>query len=425
MKNVQKTIKELYHREFSTMVAVISKQYGLSNIQISEDVVSETFLQAAETWGLNGAPENPTAWLYLVAKRKALYHFRRKKIFKEKVVPGMDAPEVDIHRSKEPDFSLQNIQDSQLQMLFAICHPAIASEAQIGLALRILCGFGIDEIAEAFLSNKEAINKRLYRARKKLRTEGIKMELPPAHEIEKRLDNVLYIIYLLFNEGYYSKTQNQILRKDLCLEAMRLGLLLTQHEQTDKPRTNALMALMCFHSSRFDARSAEEKDFCEGSPNTEVSFILYDHQNTELWDTALIKQGMYFLECSAEGDVISSWHLEARIAWWHCMKEDTPQKWEEILHLYDQLLKINYSPSVALNRVYALYKVKGAKTAIPDAEKLGLEDNHFYFVLLGEIIGSNNPEKAKKHFEKARSLAKTKQEKNFIQTKIDRLQTVI
>lgn len=402
------TIKRLFHREFSKMVAVISKLYGLSNIQIAEDVVSETFLQAAETWGIEGLPENPTAWLYVVAKNKALYHFRRKKIFDRKVSPELSVRKQQDQGIAEPDFSLQNIKDSQLQMLFAVCHPAIASEAQIGLALRILCGFGIDEIAEAFLSNKETINKRLYRARKKLRSENIRMELPPKGEISGRLDNVLRTVYLLFNEGYYSKTQNQILRKDLCLEAMRLGLLLTGHEETDQPKTNALVALICFHASRFDARQAAED-----------SVILYDQQNADLWDTALIRQGMRFLQRSARGNEISSYHLEARIAYWHCIKEDTPEKWEDILHLYDQLLKVNYNPSVALNRVYALYKVRGAQSALDEAEKLGMEDSHFYFVLLGELTRDTDPEKAKKYFEKARSLAKTRSEKQIIQERID------
>lgn len=293
-------------------------------------------------------------------------------------------------------------------MLFAICHPAIASEAQVGLALRTLCGFGIDEISESFLSNKDTINKRLYRARKKLRTENIRMELPPKDEIPERLNSVLRIIYLLFNEGYYSETQNQVLQKDLCLEAMRLGLLLTEHEETDQPRTNALVALMCFHASRFEARQ-----------NKEEPIILYDQQNLALWDTALIKQGMHFLGRSARGDEISSYHLEARIAYWHCVKEDTPEKWEDILHLYNQLLKVNYSPSIALNRIYALYKMQGAETAITEAEKLSLEDNHFYFVLLGELYRNTDPEKAKSHFEKARTLAKTQPEKGVIQAKID------
>lgn len=396
------------------MVAVISKLYGLSNIQLAEDVVSETFLQAAESWGLEGEPENPTAWLYVVAKRKALYHFRRKKIFNDKISPELTLQRQQKDEISEPDFSLQNIKDSQLQMLFAICHPAIASEAQIGLALRTLCGFGIDEIAEAFLSNKDTINKRLYRARIKLRTENIRMELPPEDKIPVRLDSVLQVIYLLFNEGYYSKTQNQILQKDLCLEAMRLGLLLTEHDKTNEPKTNALLALMCFHASRFDART-----------NTDDLMILYDQQNKELWDTALIKQGMHFLDQSARGDEVSSYHLEARIAYWHCIKEDSSEKWNDILTLYDRLLSVNFSPSVALNRIYALYKVEGAKVALAEAKDLNLQDNHFYFVLLGELTKNINPDKAKPHFQKAWSLAKTQPEKQVIQQKIDRLNNKI
>lgn len=370
-------------------------------------MVSETFIEAAEAWGLEGVPENPTAWLYVVAKRKTLYHFRRKKIFDQKVSPELTLRRQQDQEIEEPDFSLQNIRDSQLQMLFAICHPAIASEAQIGLALRTLCGFGIDEIAEAFFSNKETINKRLYRARKKLRTEGIKMELPPEDKLTDRLDNVLQIIYLLFNEGYYSKTKNKILQKDLCLEAMRLGLLLTEYEQTDTPKTNALMALMCFHASRFDARQTADD-----------SIILYDQQNLALWDAGLIRQGMDFLERSARGDEMSSYHLEARIAWWHCIKKETPEKWEEILHLYDQLLKVNYTPSVALNRVYTLYKAKGVQAALGEAEALNLNDNHFYFVLLGELYRHIDPGKAKLHLKKAWSLAKTQPEKQIIREKI-------
>ncbi|MEX2346353.1 MAG: DUF6596 domain-containing protein [Balneolaceae bacterium] len=404
----QQTIKQLFHQEFSKMVAVISGLYGLSDIQVAEDVVSETFLQAAETWGIEGEPENPTAWLYAVAKNKALYYFRRTKLFDDKISPELSLRQEQDRGLPEPDFSLQNIRDSQLKMLFAICHPAIASEAQIGLALRILCGFGINEIAEAFLTNKETINKRLFRARKKLRTENIMMELPPENEIKSRIDNVLQIIYLLFNEGYYSKTQNQVLQKDLCLEAMRLALMLSQNEQTDLPRTNALMALMCFHASRFDARQT-------AGGRT----ILYDRQNDELWDTALIKQGMYFLERSAEGNEISSYHLEARIAYWHCIKEDTPAKWKDILHLYDQLLKVNYSPSVALNRIYALYKVKGAQRALAEAEELNVENNHFYFVLMGELYSNTDPDKAKNFLKKAWNLAKTQSEKQIIQEKID------
>ena len=392
------------------MVAVISRQFGLQYMGLAEDIVSETFLLAAETWGVKGIPDHPAAWLYTVAKNKALYHFRRNKIFEQKIAPELTSRQDTTEEMPELDFSQQSIEDSQLQMLFAICNPAIASEAQIGLALRILCGFGIDEIADAFLSNKETINKRLFRAKEKLRIEKVKMELPSEKEIDGRLDNVLHVVYLLFSEGYYSKTQNQILRKDFCLEAMRLGVILTDYQRTNRPKTNALLALMCFHASRFDARQTNEEPW-----------ILYEQQKEELWNQELIGRGIHYLSLSAEGKEVSSYHLEARIAYWHCMKEDTKEKWDEILQLYDQLLLVNPSPSVALNRTFALFKARGQREALIEAEKLKLENNHFYFILLGELYQNIDNEKAKSNLEIARSLAKTDTEKQGIQEKIDKL----
>jgi RNA polymerase sigma-70 factor (ECF subfamily) len=413
MKKERETLKYLFQQEFAKMVAVISKLFGLQHIEVAEDVVSETFLLAAETWGMKGIPPNPTAWLYAVAKQKTLYHFRRNKILNEKIIPELKSNQENSFESPEVDFSSENIKDSQLQMLFAICNPAIASEAQIGLALRILCGFGIDEIVEAFLSNKETINKRLFRAKEKLRIEKVKMELPSESEITKRLDNVLHIIYLLFSEGYYSKTQNQILRKDLCFEAMRLGVMLTEYERTNRPKTNALMALMCFHASRFSARQTNDPE--------EPGLVLYERQNEALWDRELINQGIHFLNLSAQGNEVSSYHLEARIAYWHCIKEDTKEKWEDILRLYDQLLLVNYSPSVALNRIFALYKAKGQQAALVEVEKLKLENSHFYFLLLGELYKNVDNKKAKFNFQMAYALAKTQTEKQGIQEKIDKL----
>jgi len=413
MEKVSNSLKLLFQQEFSKMVAVISSRFGLQYIEIAEDLVSETFLQAAESWGMKGIPENPAAWLYAVAKQKALYHFRRNKIFDERVVPQITTGAIINPEAEELDFSAPHIKDSQLQMIFAICNPAIASEAQIGLALRILCGFGIDEIAEAFLTSKETINKRLFRAKEKLRNEKVKMEFPPDREITGRLDNVLHVIYLLFGEGYYSRTQNQILRKDLCAEALRLGIMLTEYERTNLPKTNALLALMCFHSSRFGARQSGNPEFS--------GLILYEDQNEDLWDEQLIERGIHFLSLSAQGDEISSYHLEARIASWHCIKEDTPGKWEDILFLYDRLLVINYSPVVALNRIYALYKVKGPKLALAKAEKLKLEDNHFYFLLLGELCKDLDAKQSRLNYQKAQTLAKTLTQKEGIQKKIDSL----
>jgi RNA polymerase sigma-70 factor (ECF subfamily) len=365
-------LKELFQQEFAKMVAVISNLFGLQHMGTAEDIVSETFLTAAEEWEAKGIPPNPTAWLYTVAKRKTIHLFRRREIFERKVLPAIRAA---AGREDDPewidiDFSPEHIRDSQLQMLFAVCTPAIVSEAQIGVALRILCGFGIDEIAEAFLTGKETINKRLFRAKEKLREADIRLELPSASEIPARLDNVLHIIYLLFSEGYYSQTRNRVLQKELCWEAIRLGVLLTQYELTNRPKTNALLALMCFHASRFDARQPGEAEV-----------ILYDQQDEHLWDADLIRRGMQYLALSATGEQLSSYHLEARIASWHCIKEDTPGKWEEILQLYNQLLMVNYSPGVALNRTFALYKANGLEQALIELEKLNLEGNYFYNVL--------------------------------------------
>lgn len=407
MQSEKEALSNLFQTEFSKMVAVISKLFGLQHIEIAEDIVSETFLSATETWAVKGIPTNPTAWLYTVAKQKTLYHFRRNKIFDEKVLPEIKATHESTTEITEVDFSQQNIKDSQLQMMFAICNPAIANEAQIGLALRILCGFGIDEIAQAFLTSKATINKRLFRAKEKMRTEKVQLEMPSEKEIDNRLDNVLRIIYLLFNEGYYSTTQNEILRKDLCLEALRLGILLTEFNQTSQPRTKALIALMCFHASRFDARQTFNNDF-----------VLYANQNESLWNKDLIEQGKNFLNASAEGNEMSSYHLEAGIAFLHSEKKDTKEKWEKILHLYNLLLQINYSPGVALNRTYALYKANGKQEALIEAKKLRLENNHFYFTLLGELyIGIDNA-KAKENFDRALSLAKTPTDKQTIQKKI-------
>ncbi len=406
----QGTLKTLFQQEFTKMVAVISSRFGLQHIELAEDIVSETFLVAAETWGMKGMPPNPTAWLYAVARQKALYHLRRNKILEEKVIPEVIVRQDIDYRLTEADFTFQNIRDSQLQMMFAVCDPVIASEAQIGLALRILCGFGIDEIAEAFLSNKETINKRLFRAKEKLREAGIRLELPPEVALERRLDNVLHIIYLLFSEGYYSKTQNELLRKDLCLEAMRLCISLTEYEKTNVPKTNALLALMCFHASRFNARQAGDG-----------LHILYHEQNEDLWDAELVNRGIHFLDISAEGNEVTTYHLEARIAYWHCRKEDTREKWQEILQLYNQLLHINFSPSVFLNRIYALYKVKGREAALAETQKITLENNHFYFVLLAELYRETDKEAAKLNLRKALALARTETEKQGILSQLEKL----
>lgn len=404
-------IPHLFRTEFRKITSVLCKLFGIEHMEVAEDIASETFLSALETWTFNGIPENPRAWLYSVAKNKARNHIHRHHIFTGKIAGQIrhslaEAEEIEI------DLSDKNTTDSQLQMLFAICHPSISTEAQIGLSLRILCGFGIDEIANAFLTNKETINKRLFRAKEKLRLEKVPIEFPSETEINTRLETVLTTLYLLFNEGYYSESKEAVLREDLCLEAMRLTYLLLENEQTAQPKVKALLSLMCFHSSRFAARKNENGEM-----------ILYQDQDEALWNEELITKGIYFLHQAAQGNTISKYHIEASIAWWHTIKADTPEKWSAVLQLYNQLLQMEYSPIAALNRTYALSKVKGKETAITEAEKLNLTDNHFYFTLLGELYTGINNNKAKINFQKAFLLSKTQADKQTIQAKMDNLIT--
>jgi len=405
----QELIPRLFRTEFRKITAVLCKYLGVENIEVAEDITSDTFLTALETWPYKGIPENPEAWLYAVAKNKTRNLINRDHLLRESIVPQI-INSSDDNPSTEIDLSDKNIIDSQLQMLFAICIPSIQVESQIGLSLRILCGFGIDEIANALLTNKETINKGLFRAKEKLRTEKVKIELPTEQEMNERLETVLTTLYLLFNEGYYSESRDAVIREDLCLEAMRLAYLLLENEITNKPQVNALLSLMCFHSSRFEARK-----------NINGEIVLYDEQDESLWNKELISRGIYFLQKASQGNILSKYHLEANIAYWHTFKTDSQEKWENILQLYNQLLIMEYSPVAALNRTYSLSRVSGKTAAIEEAEKLKLENNHFYFTLLGELYKDLDNQRARLNFEKALSLAKTKTDKLTIKKKIGNL----
>ncbi|HEX6223440.1 MAG TPA: sigma-70 family RNA polymerase sigma factor [Chryseolinea sp.] len=402
-------IPHLFRTEYRKIVSVLARCCGFEQLETAEDIASETFLTAAQTWGLQGAPENPTAWLYSVARNKAKNFLRRTALLKNKILgeisSGSHFDETDI------DLSPENITDSQLQMMIAICHPSISPEAQIALSLKILCGFGVEEIADAFLTNKEIINKRLFRAKQKLREKKINFTVENA-DIDTRLVAVLRTIYLLFNEGYYSISQNKTMRKDLCLEAIRLCTMLVENELTNKPEVNALLALMCFHISRFDARVSKEG-----------ALILYEEQDVNLWNGEFISKGGFFLNRAAGGNKISKYHLEAGIAYWNTQKADSKEKWESMLALYDHLLQLEYSPVAALNRTYALAKAKSKSAALLEAEKLDLRDNHFYFALLAELYADIDDNKTAENLKNALRLAKTDTDRRAIQKRLDSLST--
>jgi RNA polymerase sigma factor (sigma-70 family) len=405
----RKLIPHLFRTEYRNIVSVLCYLFGIDHIETAEDLVSDTFLSATELWSIQGVPDNPRAWLYAVAKNKTKNYLKRNTLFEKKLSAEI---KYSAERSEEIelDLSVKNIADSQLAMIFTVCNPVNAPESQIALALNLLCGFGSQEIADAFLTNKEVIYKRVNRAKEKLKEANVPIQQPTVHEINERLETVLKTLYLLFSEGYYSTSQDTTLRKDLCGEAMRLNFLLIEQEVTNTPAVNALFALMCFHASRFDARTNEHGEA-----------ILYEDQDQSLWNQDLIATGATHLNLAATGDVITKYHLEAGIAYWHTRKEDTPEKWENILSLYNNLLILEYSPIAALNRTFALSKTQGKKIAIVEAEKLKLTTNPFYFSLLGNLYSDIDDKKAIEHFEKALSLTNSASDKVTLMKNIQRL----
>lgn len=405
----QELLPHLFRAEYQKMISVLSYLFGIEHIEIAEDIVSDTFLAATEHWGSKGVPENPTGWLYTVAKNKTKNYLKRNLIFEQNILAKMQ-PSMASGSEIELDLSVKNIADSQLAMIFAVCNPVISSDSQVSLALNLLCGFGIQEIADAYLTNKEVIYKRINRAKEKLKEARIKIEQPSLTQIGDRLENVLKTLYLLFSEGYYSTSQNITLRKDLCEEAMRLVYLLVKNDTTNIPEVNALMALMCFHSSRFEARLNETGEA-----------ILYQDQNEDLWDKELIEAGIQFLSQASQGQHLSKYHCEAGIAYWHTHKTDSIEKWNNILRLYDQLLTLEYSPIAELNRVFAISKLEGKEKAIKLAERLNLTDNVFYYSLLGNLYTDIDDRNALKNYETALSLATSQPDQLMMIKNIDLL----
>lgn len=398
--NTEKLIPHLFRTESRKISAVLNKHFGINHIEIAEDIVADTFLSALESWPYKGIPENPKAWLYAVAKNKTKNYIFRTSNFENNIALEIfQNSEI----STEIDLSERNISDSQLQMLFAICHSSISKESQIALALKILCGFGTDEIATAFLSNKETINKRLFRAKEKLKSEKVKIEFPEESQIIERLDTVLLTLYLLFNEGYYSENQDTVIRKELCTEAMRLLELMLENYADKIPKIHALYSLMCFHSSRLDARKDKNGQL-----------ILYQNQDENNWDRSLIDKGIVHLHLATKGETATKYHIEAGLAYWMTQKQDTKEKWEQVLKLYNLLLFQEYSPIAALNRTFALSKIYGNEVAIMETEKLKLETNPFYFSLLGELYIPIDLSKAKQNFEQAISFSNSKQDKELL-----------
>ncbi len=397
-------ISKIFKDEYSNLVAVLCHYYNVEDIQLAEDIISDAFIKAMKTWSHKGIPDSPKAWLRATAKNILIDRQRRKKTYRDKVAPKLDQEPAQISPSEITD---KIIEDSQLRMIFHVCDPILNNDAQLCLSLRILCGFNIEEIAKALLSNKSAINKKLYRAKQTLKTESDFQSDLSEKEYISRLDNVLRVIYLIFNEGYYSSVNEENIRHDICYEAMHLCKFLENQSFFPKSKIYALLALMCFHASRLQARSSETK-----------IDQLYRNQDRAKWNKPLIRKGEELLNKSANGNQVSKYHLEAAIAYWHTTSDDS--KWSNILKLYNNLLLIEYSPIIAMNRTYALAMANSINEAIAEALKLDLKLNQYYYCLLAELykLNGNNP-KEKIYLNKALKIATKSNEKILIQEKLE------
>lgn len=394
------------------MIAVLTRLLGFDSFEVAQDIVQDTLLKAMVTWSYGRLPDNPSAWLYRVAKNRAIDHLRRERNFQK--IGSAYSQQLQQDLKVDPainDMFLDNeIQDSQLRMMFACCHPFIPVESQIALVLKTLCGLSVHEIANAFLTTHDAVTKRIYRAKEKIIQQKIQLEVPPANLLNSRLQTVLQSLYLLFNEGYNSSHPEQLIREDLCEAAMRLCQILSEQTFTNIPETRAFLSLMCFQFSRFQSRVDDKGNI-----------VILKYQDRSLWNRAFIQRGFDYLNAAAEGNHFSAYHLEAAIASLHAAAPSFDQTdWKTVYHLYDILYTLKPGPVVALNKAIASAYAVSRQAALDSLTQIqGLENHYLYYASLGEMyLELNKKEEAKKYFTRAKALTGSRIEQSLLQKKI-------
>jgi RNA polymerase sigma-70 factor (ECF subfamily) len=398
-------------------VAVLTKLFGPQNLQLAEDVVQDTLLKAFNTWKINGLPQNPTAWLFTVARNKAIDVLRQQKRQNEvsKNLTPLLQSEYSMVPTVQEVVNTNTIDDDQLRMMFVCCHPSLSTEAQVSLILKTLCGFSVTEIAKAFVTGYDTIEKRLTRARQSFRENNVQFELPPAKEFDSRLDSVLLAIYLLFNEGYNSTQHEDLVRKDLIHEAMQLCELICRSPAVDHCKAHALMALICFTASRNQARL-----------DADGNILLLKQQDRNKWNKALIEKGIFHLEESTAGEQVSRYQLEAGIAYEHAKAASyASTNWKNILQCYDLMCRFYPSPIVELNRAIVISELHGPAEGIKAVEAIEqLSTLKKYYLLpatLGELhLQLKQYEKADQYFAEAMLLTQSAVEKKLLQQKMKR-----
>ena len=328
-------IDHLFRHHSGKMVSVLTRIFGLEHFEIIEDAVQDTFIKASIAWR-NNLPENPEAWLTQAAKNRVLDIFRKLKA-KKKYLPefkhGLEAI------AMKDLFLDEEIEDAQLRMIFTACHPQLDARDRISFALKTVSGFNAKEISSALLAKEETVKKRLSRARKVIKESSLKFSIPQGKELPHRLASVMEVLYLIFNEGFHSNRQEKLIREDLCREAMRLCKMLLKNENTRTSAVYALLALMCFHAARLDAKL-----------NSENELIDLKTQDRGKWYFPYIEFGNTMMNKAVENEEYTSYHYEAAIAAEHVRAkrfEDT--RWDKILYWYQCLYHIQPMPIHLLN----------------------------------------------------------------------------
>jgi RNA polymerase sigma factor (sigma-70 family) len=410
--NVEQLVDHLFRHKAGEMVAILTAIFGSEHLQLAEDVVQETMLKALQQWSYRGIPNNPGGWLMQTAKNHALDVLRREANFQKKI-PLLAQSMPDVHSVEEVAQVDNGLLDDQLTMLFMGCHPALSQEMQVSLLLKTLGGFSVAEIARALLSNEKTIAQRIVRAKRKIQEIQIQFVLPTDAEMTERLAAVLLVIYLIFNEGYNASHGNELIRRDLCAEVLRLAAMLLQHPIGKQAIVHALMALMLFHSARLDSRL-----------NAANELLLLSEQDRSQWDKAAIRAGIYHLQQAGQGDSISVYHLQAGIAACHALAPDyEATNWDAILTYYDQWLEIAPSPLVQLNRGVALAMVESPQAGLDALDKITHLDNYYLLSATRAVLEKRlgQFEIAKVYFQEAITYTTNEVERRFLQRQLEAL----
>jgi RNA polymerase sigma factor (sigma-70 family) len=387
-----------FRHELGRLVSVLSRRFGVRRLELCEDAAQTALLRATQAWS-SSLPDDPGAWLYRVAHNYLLDELRRDK---------RDARYL---AEVQTEYGEQEVQDDVLRLLFVCANPAIPPESQLVLALKTLCGFSTGEIALRLFQSDQSVHKRLQRARDRLREQAEVQSIDP-----ERVPSVLHMLYLLFNEGYSSAQPDRVIRRELCDEALRLALMLREEPAGAVPETDALVALMCFHAARFDAR-------VDGMGG----LLLLEEQDQALWDRELIQRGLLHLARSARGQSMSRYHLEAGVAAEHCLAPSYAEtNWEEIVRLYEVLERIAPSPLNVLNRAIALAQWKGPDAGLAAIEAIEppswLLGYYLWDATLGELHRRRgDPKRALAHTKRALAAAPTNPERALLERRLRRI----